>query len=328
MSTNLETMDKRQVSRFFRSFELTTKYWEFVGSDKPLFSQLSQLIKGGLEYQFLPYYFSDVPNWRLSLRKLRSKERMAPNYVMTGPCKSGSSDLVSHLLFHPNVMPPLAKEPKMHKVKNWRMGYPTVQEQQELEESVGGPVRCGYLDPELFRLDVMQRLYELNPNCKVIITLRDPVDRAYSFWKWELFLGVKTLARSKNREYFNNYSDYISRALEVFPSMPMDSLTGPQVLANGIYYQAVEHWIKRFGRENVMVLDVAEYFKNRQPVFERIQEFLEIPVIGIPELNAKINENPTKMPPADEETKAKLAEFYRPFNDKLFALLDQEFDWQ
>lgn len=328
MLTNLDTMNKKQVSKFFRAFELTTQYWEIKGSTKPLFHQLPQLIKGGIEYQFLPYYFSDVPSWRLSLRKLLSQERVAPNYVMTGPSKSGSSDLVSHLLLHPNVMPPLAKEAKMHKVKNWRMCYPTINEKRELEAKVGGPVRCGYLDPELHRLDVMERLYELNPNCKVIITLRDPVDRAYSYWKWEIFIGGRTLSVQRKRVYFQSYSSYIDRAIDLFPSVPMESVTGSQVLANGIYYKAVEQWINRFGKENVMVLDVAEYFKDRQPVFEKIQNFLEIPVVNIPELDAKINENPIKMPLAGQETKSKLAEFYRPYNQKLFDLLGSEFEWQ
>lgn len=328
MSSNQGVIDEQKMSKFFKGFELITEYREIMQSNKPIFHHLPQLIKKGIEYQFLSYYFSDVPKWRLLLRKIISKERIAPNYVMTGPGKSGSSDLVSHLLFHPNVFPPLAKEPKMHHVRNWRMCFPTVKEMQQLEAKIGGPIRCGYLDPELHRLEVMDRLYDLNPNCKIIITLRDPVARAYSYWKWEILIGGRILKENKKKSYFQNFSEYVDRALDLFPSIPMETVCGPQVLANGIYYKAVEHWINRFGRENVLVLDVAEYFQDRQPTLEKIQKFLDLPVINIPEYSKKANENPIKLPPPDKKTKAVLAEFYQPYNQKLFDLLETKFNWQ
>lgn len=328
MLSNQTAKDQQQMSRFFRAFELIAEYRMMMQSNTPVLQNLPQLLKKGIEYQFLPYYFSDVPKWRLSLRKLISKDRIAPNYVMTGPGKSGSSDLVSHLLFHPNVIPPLAKEPKMHHVRNWRFGYPTVKEAEQYQASVGGPVRCGYLDPELHRLEVMEHLYLLNPDCKIIITLRDPVSRAYSFYKWEVFIGGKALKKLKKGVYFNSFADYVDRALDLFPSIPMESVSGPQVLANGIYHKAVEHWIKRFGRHNVLVLDIADYFHERQPTLERIQKFLELPVMDIPEYSKKANENPIQLPPPDAQTNAKLAQFYQLYNQRLFDLLGTEFDWQ
>ncbi|KZN32586.1 hypothetical protein N480_25385 [Pseudoalteromonas luteoviolacea S2607] len=328
MSSSLENLDDKQMAKFFRGFELITEFREIMYTERSLTRHLPKLINGAIEYQFLPYYFSDVPNWRLALRKLMAKERIAPDYVMTGPGKSGSSDLVSHLLFHPNVLPPLAKEPKMYKVKNWHMGYPTVKEKQQAEEKVGGPVRCGYLDPEMHRLDVMDKLYELNPNCKVIIVLRDPVARAYSYWKWELFMGSRMLKGNKKLGFFNDFDTYIERAIDLFPSIPMETFCGHQVLADGIYFKAVERWINRFGRDNVMVSDVAEYFKDRKPILGRIQKFLDLPLVNIPEYSKKANENPIKLPPADKKTKEALASFYRPYNEKLFELLGCEFQWQ
>jgi hypothetical protein len=319
--------DDIDVDKFFKAFELTTEFRKIMHSEEPLISFLPTLIKGWIEYQFLPYYFSNVPQWRLFVRKLLSKERIAPNYVMTGPGKSGSSDLVSHLLFHPNVFPPLVKEPKLHRQKNWRLCFPTKKEVQKLELEVGGSVRCGYLDPELHNLYVMNTLHALNPDCKIIITLRNPVDRAYSYWKWEVFVGGRRLKQNKRRTYFQNFSEYAERALDLFPSIPMESVSGSQVLSAGIYYKAVEQWINLFGKENVLVLDVAEYFQNRQPVFEKIQKFLRIPIIDIPEYGKKTNENPIKFPPPDKDTKSKLAKFYKPYNQKLFELIEAEFDW-
>jgi hypothetical protein len=316
------------MTRFFRAFEISTEYGEMKYSNKPLIHHLPKLIKGWVEYQFLSYYFTDVPKWRVFVRKLFSTERIAPDYVMTGPSKGGSSDLVSHLLLHPNVMHPLVKEVRLDNNKNWRFHYPTEKEKQQLMKKNGKRIRCGYLDPTLNRLSVMNTLYDLNPECKVIITLRNPVARAYSYWKWEVFRGGERLKNNKNGEYFKSFSEYIERALDLFPSLRMETVTGGLVLENGIYYKAVEHWINRFGRENVLVLDVAEYFSNRQPTLEKIQKFLDLPVVNIPEYGKKANENPIKLPPPEQKTKSLLAEFYQPYNQKLFDLIETEFNWQ
>jgi len=326
MPTNKkEPKDDLQMAKIFRSFELSEQWNEFRYNEKSILYNLPKIIGGFIENHFLSYYFSNPPKWRLFVRKLLRKKRIVPDYVMTGPAKSGSSDLVSHLLLHPNVMHPLAKEIRIHKTKDWRAYYPTVKEKRQLEEKTNHPVRCGYLEPRLHFLTGMNKLYDVNPQSKIIISLRDPVARAYSDWKYEVLLGGESVTKIP---YFQNFSSYVERALDLFPSIPMEAVRGVQVLPTGIYCKAVEHWINRFGRENVMVLDVAEYFLNRQPTLEKIQRFLDLPVVHISEYSKKANENPIKLPPPDQKTKLMLAEFYKPYNRKLFDLIGTEFDWQ
>lgn len=323
-ANNERSKDDLVLSKFFRSFELSTEYRELLYSKKSIF-HLPQMIKGVVEYQFLTYYFSSVPKWRLLVRKLGLKKRIVPNYVMTGPIKNGSSDLVSHILMHPNIMHPLAKEIGSLELKDWRVYYPTVKEKQRLEEKSSHPVRCGYLEPFLNNLTLMNKLYDLNPQSKIIITLRDPVARAYSDWKWQRFLGRESHLR---KPYLQSFQKYIEHALDLFPSISIGTNKKFPVLQTGIYYKAVEHWINRFGRENVLILDVAEYFSNRQPTLEKIQRFLELPVIRIPEYSKKANENPIQLPPPDQKTNSILAEFYKPYNQKLFDIIGTDFDWQ
>ncbi|OHU85819.1 MULTISPECIES: sulfotransferase domain-containing protein [Pseudoalteromonas] len=313
------------LKKFFRAFELSTEYRVRKYQGKSLFHNPTQLLFGLVEYQFLSYYFSKVPNWRLLLRGLYSKDRVAPNYVVVGPVKSGSSDLVTHLQMHPNVMHPLAKEISCKGTERIKLFYPTRREKERLERQSGGVVRCGYLKPELNNMEMMEQLYKLNPESKIIITLRDPVARAYTHWKWEMFLGGKGL---ENSPYFDSFESYIDRALDLFPSVAMTSACGFPVLETGIYYKAVEQWMARFGEENVLILDSAEYFKGRQPTLERVQKFLGLSVIDIPEYGEKANENPIKFPRPEQSSNDKLSEFYRPYNQKLFALLGRDFDWK
>jgi Sulfotransferase domain len=320
-----EPIDDLQMAKYFRSFEISNEWSEIQYSEKSIFYYLPKIIAGFFEYQFLSYYFSNPPKWRMFVRKLLRKKRIVPDYVMTGPAKSGSSDLVSHLLLHPNVMHPLAKEIRVHSFKDWRNYYPTVKEKKRLEKKINHPVRCGCLEPFLHVLTGLNKLYDANPDSKIIITLRDPVARAYSHWKYEIWLGGKSF---KNNSYFQSFDKYVERAIDLFPSVPMETVFGSQVLQTGIYYKAVEQWVKRFSRENVMVLDVAEYFLERQSTLEKIQRFLDLPVVHIPEYGKKANENPIELPPPDQKTKSTLAEFYKPYNQKLFDIINTDFDWQ
>ena len=328
MSVNFQNIDKSKLDKLFRSFEIITEFREILRDNSGPLHQLPRKVSLFAEFQFLPFYFGGVPWWRILSRKLSSKKRIVPNYIMTGPIKCGSSDMVSHLLLHPNIMHPLAKEFPSLNPQDWKPYYPSEQEKQQRESLVDGPVRCGFLEPFLNNITLMNDLYELNPDSKVIITLRDPVSRTYSHWKWDVFLGGLSGKNIESIPYIRSYSKYVERAIDLFPSISMESYCGFPVLQTGIYHKAVEHWVNRFGRENVLIIDSAEYFANRKPTLEKVQRVLELPIFDIPEYDKKANENPVKLPPPDAEANAALSEFYKPYNEKLFGLIHKEFDWK
>lgn len=317
-------MSQHLPSNFTRAFEISAEYRSLAHSNKNAFSRWLKSWALTLEYYFLPFYFGEPPTWRLRLRKWKSSNRMVPNYIMTGPIKSGSSDFSMHLLFHPHVLSPLSKEFPITSSGDWRAYYPTIRNRKALEKEINGMVRSGYLYPDLNNIRLAEKLYDINPNAKVIITLRDPVKRAYSHWKWELFLGGIMV---KEMPYMEQYSSYIERALDFHPSIRLESFCGFPLLNTGIYHKAVERWINTFGNENVLVLDVAEYFTDRHAASEKVQAFLEIPVVEIPELSVKMNENPLTFPPPDKETENALAAFYKSYNEKLFEVIGKRFDW-
>ncbi|BCE03393.1 sulfotransferase domain-containing protein [Marinicellulosiphila megalodicopiae] len=316
---------KMKTKKIFRSFEIITEFRNIAHSDKNIFLNIPKIASLFFEYQFLSYYFGGVPKWRVMLRKLISKKRIVPNYVMTGPIKSGSSDLVSHLLMHPNIMSPLAKEIDSLNAKQWQSYFPTIKQKQALEAKLDSKVSCGYLEPALHDIQLINKLYDLNPNSKIVITLRDPIDRAFSQWKWEAFLTGKDYI---NNPSFNNFDDYIKQSISLFPSVPMQTVCGFPVMQTGIYYQAVKLWMDKFGKDNVLVLDIADYFKNRKPVLKEIQTFLDLPDFDIQEYQKIANENPLKVSPAQAETNALLSEFYRPYNKQLFDLIGKQYQWK
>jgi hypothetical protein len=118
-------------------------------------------------------------------------------------------------------------------------------------------------------------------------------------------------------------------ALTVFPEYPMYMARpyGFNALQTSIYWKAVNYWMECFGRENVLVLDIADYFYDANQFLGKIYEFVGLPAFEHPVFKNNINENPIKLPPPDEESLSKLNAFFRPYNEKLWLLLSKEFDW-
>ncbi|MEP7123611.1 MAG: sulfotransferase domain-containing protein [Byssovorax sp.] len=275
-----------------------------------------------LKYQFLPHYFHGVPGWRLWLRSLGGP-RTLPDFACVGAIKSGTSDLSTYLFQHPCILPPLSKEVTTGNTKEWLLYYPTVKEKEEAARR-NGKALSGYFNPVMHSLTLIDAYHRAKPDAKIILMLRNPVDRAYSHYKWDLLIGGKKML---NHPYYKSFAGHVDMALDFFPAVPFPSAASKfELLQTGIYVKAVELWMDRFGRQNVHVLRAEDFFKDVQGTLCKIHEFLGIPPIK-PELHEVMNQNPLKAPPFEKETRAKLKAFYRPWNEQLYALLDRDMGW-
>ena len=276
-----------------------------------------------LKFQFLPHYFYTVPKWRLWLRSFGGP-RTLPDFACIGPIKSGTSDLSTYMFQHPCIIPPLAKEISLGDPREWMPYYPTVKEKEKVEKEHGKAL-CGYFSPTMHTLALMDAYRRARPDAKIILMLRNPVDRAYSHYKWDLLLGGKRLLQNP---YYKTFSAHVDMALSFFPSVPLPSRSSPrnEMLQTGIYVKAVELWIERFGRDNVHILRAEDFFKDAAAAVCGIHEFLGLTPIK-PEIHQIANQNSIKAPPFDKEAREKLEAFYRPWNEKLYALLDRDMGW-
>ncbi len=275
-----------------------------------------------LKYQLLPHYFSGVPSWRLKLRSL-SGPRTLPDFACVGPIKSGTSDLSTYMFQHPCIIAPLAKEVTSASHKEWLLYYPTVKEKERVAREHGKAL-CGYFTPAMHSLPLMDSFHEARPDGKVILLVRNPVDRAYSYYKWDLLIGGKRWLKHPD---YKSFSGHIDMALDFFPAVKFPSrASNSELLQSGIYVKAVELWMERFGRENVCVVRAEDFFKDPAATVCDLHRFLGLEPIR-PQIHEIANQNVIKAPPFEKETRAKLQAFYRPWNEKLYALLDRDLGW-
>lgn len=221
-------------------------------------------------------------------------------------------------------MTPLAKEFSVPYPEDWRVYYPTQRQKNKYAEQHGLAL-TPYLVPDLDWMERTHNLSQIQPNTKIVLILRDPVKRFYTHWKWEVFISGKKCASTLS--FLGSFNTYIDAALDIFPEGRMYTAVNSDPLRLGIYWKPLSYWIKCFGLNNLLVIDAENYFANRSQTLKEIYSFVGLQNFECPVSDHKVNENLLFLPPADEGSIQKLIDFYQPYNEKLWTLLERKFDW-
>jgi hypothetical protein len=240
-----------------------------------------------------------------------------------GAPKCGTSDLSVYLLEHPNILLPLSKDIGSAHPGVWSPYFPTEREKQRAEAE-GGIALAGLFNTMLHSMPLMDSLAAVRPDAKVILMLRNPVDRAFSQYKWEV---ATCRARIARLAYYASFGDYVRTALDLFPAVLMPAASGDQMLQTGIYSKAVQLWIDRFGRDQVLIVGAEDFFADSAAVLSAVHRFLGLPDLQPTPHKEVINRNPVSVPPIEPETRRDLQSFYRPWNEMLYEVVGRDFGW-
>ena len=124
---------------------------------------------------------------------LHEQRKPIVNFVIPGAQKSGTTALRYYLRQHPQIFMPAHE---VHFFDRNRFETPLM-EAQEYEKEFPADHReklVGDCTPiYLFWDDCIRRLSTYNPQIKLIILLRDPVERAYSQWKMNFQRGIEPM---------------------------------------------------------------------------------------------------------------------------------------
>ena len=158
---------------------------------------------------------------------------------------------------------------------------------------------------------------------KIIVVLRNPVDRAYS--QYHLNVREKAEKRSFVDVVEENMNELKKESHERYEIKPKFSAEGNNYLKKGLYAQQLRRWLKIFPRENMLILSTEEFESNQQTIYNKIFEFLNISRFEV--------KNTEKMekgsyPPMKSETRSLLLDYFRSHNNELFKLINKKFDWE
>lgn len=254
-------------------------------------------------------------------RALTGGARMRPGFLIIGAQKAGTTSLYDYLTAHPEVGPPWRKE--VHYFSNfpqrserWYLGhFPRV--------SVGYRITGEATPYYLFHPFVPERVARLLPDVKLVALLRDPVARAVSHHNYLHRRGIEPLgleaALASEQARLAGEEARLAK-----PGYQSWSHQHHSYVTRGRYAEQLERWLAHFDRDQLLVLCAEDLFARPLDVYREVLAFLELPDFDPGPMPAR-NAFPYGSDYA--EVRASLRAYYRPHNERLYALLGRDFGW-
>jgi hypothetical protein len=199
---------------------------------------------------------------------LTKPEEIWPNFFIVGAQKAGTTSLYFYLKEIPGVYMSPLKEPfyfATHAVSN--SASDLIRDKKEylrLFEKASGYVAIGEATPiYLWDPDAPKLIHETIPHARIIMILRDPIERAYSnYLMYVRYSGIKS-----------SFYDELMRDYEI-----QEKLYGKSQLyvELGMYYEQVKRYFDLFGREQVKVIIFEEFVQHPEQSINELLAFLGV----------------------------------------------------
>ncbi|XP_063731686.1 carbohydrate sulfotransferase 15-like isoform X2 [Eleginops maclovinus] len=286
--------------------------------------------------------------------------RCLPYFYIIGQPKCGTTDLFHRLLLHPEVKFNTMKEP--HWWTRKRFGYirfkdgfqesfpvedyldlfdlaaQNIQEGEASASTMWDNQAWSYLhtdreetEPPFLAQDF---IHTVQPGAKIIIMLRDPVERLYSD-----YLYFK-MANKSAEDFHQKVVDSVHLFQSCLSDRSLHSCVYDTSLSNsmpvrlhlGMYIIFLLDWLTVFDREQIIVLRLEDYAANLEVTIKKVFDFLRVGPLS-EQGEAALTKRPLSntrrtadrnLGPMLPATKDFLREFHKPFNQKLASVLDNK----
>jgi Sulfotransferase domain len=176
----------------------------------------------------------------------------------------------------------------------------------------------------LFHPLAAERVARMLPNARLIVLLRNPVDRAFSHYQHEVALGREELsfedALAQEDERMRGELDRMLRD----PTYFSHAWWNYTYAARGRYAEQLERWFAAFPREQLLVLLTDDLAADTASTYRRVLEFLEVEPRGLDSYPRIFEREYGEMDPV---TRARLEEEFAEPNLRLTELLGRELPW-
>ena len=148
---------------------------------------------------------------------------MKPNFIDIGGQRCATTWIFNSLKKHPQVSSNLFVK-EIHFFSYWyHKGYDWYE--SHFRHCSSDKLKGEFSTSYLYDLSAPKRVFKYNSDVKIIVCVRNPVDRAYSQHLWNISLGYVT---GKNLVFRNAVK------------------RNPMYIEQGLYYKYIKNWIKYF----------------------------------------------------------------------------------
>jgi hypothetical protein len=256
---------------------------------------------------------------------LTAKQRVLPNYLIIGVQKGGTTMVDHYLRKHPDVLGGLKKEISYFDL-NYQRGLAWYRSHFPKKSKMGPGMVTGEASPYYIFFPLSpQRVHQQLPGVKIIIILRNPIDRAYSHYHHSCRQGRETRSFE---DAFHGEQEMISNEEEKIladPNTPLYNHRHFSYFSRGLYFRQLERWLALFDRDQFLILNSDQLFNNSEETYHQVTRFLNISDWTPVNFGKK---NPGSYQPMKAETRQYLANYYHQPNQRLYEMLGADFGWE
>ena len=200
--------------------------------------------------------------------------------MIVGAQKAGTSSLLRYLAQHPDIHTHAQPELTFFlQEREYTRGYEWAFAKYFVDENTSGEIEDKQLVAKnvmvMHSPEVMQRIYEHNPEMHLVVLLREPIARAYSAYWW---------ARRRGWENIKTYEEALA-AEEARVNEDWFKWRQCAYQYNGIYYPHVKNLMTQFGSSKVHCILTDDLKENAEAVCQRVFKHIGIrsdfkPLIG------------------------------------------------
>ena len=261
-----------------------------------------------------------------------------PDFLILGSGASGTTSMLElYLRSNENILPSKLNEIYYFDRRytdsiNWyNILFPS-KFTKKIRALSGKKTLTGEASGYIFEPDAPKRIKKIMPDVKFIVMLRNPVDRVLSHYKRRIRTRREKSSLDELIDYeLNHYENELIEFKKNKPKTGHAYYFAPTVsyLARSRYFELVENWIKYFPKEQFLFINSNDYFKDPLKEYNKILEFL-----GLPPHQPNIKGKRGITPPGTFDNitiKPKTIEFlynyFSPWNEKLFKLIGERYNW-
>ncbi|MGH3716220.1 MAG: sulfotransferase domain-containing protein [Micromonosporaceae bacterium] len=264
--------------------------------------------------------------------RLTGYARMLPDFLIAGGQRCGTTSLYRALAQHPAILKPVLHkgvhyfDTGYHRGPSWYRGhFPLRHTAARVADRVGVPPLTFESSPYyLYHPLAAERIAADLPGVKLIVLVRDPVERAYSQHAHELARGFEPLTSFEAA--LEQEPERLAGTVETLRAGGAShSHQHHGYTARGQYVDYLERLEELFGRDRIHVVDSALFFTAPDRVFAGVLRFLGLPAMGTIRFE---QHNARPRTPLPDALRSRLDDHFRPYDERLAAWLGHVPSWR
>ena len=212
-------------------------------------------------------------------------KKLLPDFLVIGAPKAGTTAFHEYLRQHPEIFIPALKNPAFFIYeglepsfwgKNVVNNIDTYHSlfQFKTNEKVIGEVSPGYFPDH----SAPARIYKYIPDVKLVVILRNPIERAFSQFYFNRQIGV---------ERYSDFDEALKTEIKIMQGLKHEH--NPKYIRTGLYHQQLIRYNSFFSENQILILLYDDFLNNPVKELQKTFKFIGVNSDFIPDISIKHN---------------------------------------